>query len=430
MPVLSSTYRNLKGKYEELEKKIFTIQLEHKKEISSLNLNKDYLINQLENQKKEYEEKLNKKKKEKILLKDLMIMDLEFEDEIFKRIQRPKNESHLEDLYNRIWKRPKFINAFHIAEYNNKLYLIDGQHRYTVCKNIIEEAEYDLFSEYNYKEIEIDVKIIKCNSQEELIYIYETLNYNHSDINTNTDDEINWKEFQIKLLNKYQKYFKSDKQKRCNKPYLRINDFIRKLQDNLKIIDKKSTCKYDIYDEDILFARLEGLNMYYYYKWLPRPDVSGLKTIRKMFFSKNIPMFFFGIENNWLNDLIDYNNNNLQPNPPIDSTRISISSDFREEIFRKYIGTGNGNCMCCIKEPITRNNFHVGHIIAVSKGGKTNIDNLRPICGHCNVSMGNKNMFDFMIDNNINIEYGNQLKRLYNINPSLYVFFLYSNKEF
>lgn len=420
MPVLSSTHRKLKEKYEELEKNFSNIQLEHKKLNNKIKLERNNLINQLENQKKEYEEKLNKKKKEKIFLKDLMKMDLEFEDEIFKEIQRPKNENHLEDLYNRIWKRPKFINAFHIAEYDNRLYLIDGQHRYTVCKKIIEEAEYDMHAEYNYKEI--DIKIIKCNNKEELIYSYETLNYNHSDINQKTDDEINWKEFQIKLLNKYQKYFKSDKEKRCNRPYIRINDFIRKLQDNLKIIDDKSTCKYRINDENKLFQRLEGLNMYYYYKWLERPDISGLKTIRKMFFSKNIPMFFFGIEDNWINDLIDYNNNNLQPNSPMDTIRISISSNFRQEIFRKYIGCGNGNCMCCNKEPITRNNFHVGHIIAVSNYGKTNVDNLRPICGHCNVTMGNKNMFDYMIDNNINKEYGNHLKQLYKINPLLYKF--------
>lgn len=38
--------------------------------------------------------------------------------------------------------------------------------------------------------------------------------------------------------------------------------------------------------------------------------------------------------------------------------------------------------------------FHVGHNVPESKGGKTNISNLRPICSRCNLSMGNKYSID------------------------------------
>ncbi len=34
--------------------------------------------------------------------------------------------------------------------------------------------------------------------------------------------------------------------------------------------------------------------------------------------------------------------------------------------------------------------YHVGHNIPESKGGKTNIKNLKPICARCNLSMGNR----------------------------------------
>jgi 5-methylcytosine-specific restriction endonuclease McrA len=34
--------------------------------------------------------------------------------------------------------------------------------------------------------------------------------------------------------------------------------------------------------------------------------------------------------------------------------------------------------------------YHVGHNIPESKGGATNIKNLKPICARCNLSMGNK----------------------------------------
>ena len=35
-------------------------------------------------------------------------------------------------------------------------------------------------------------------------------------------------------------------------------------------------------------------------------------------------------------------------------------------------------------------NFQVGHDIPESKGGTLEIDNLKPICSNCNLSMGNK----------------------------------------
>ena len=35
-------------------------------------------------------------------------------------------------------------------------------------------------------------------------------------------------------------------------------------------------------------------------------------------------------------------------------------------------------------------NFHTGHDIPNSKGGTLNIENLKPICSNCNLSMGNK----------------------------------------
>lgn len=55
-------------------------------------------------------------------------------------------------------------------------------------------------------------------------------------------------------------------------------------------------------------------------------------------------------------------------------------------------------CWCCRVEPITKANHDCGHIIPESKGGKINLDNLRPICGNCNSTMGTKNMKKFISD--------------------------------
>jgi len=61
-----------------------------------------------------------------------------------------------------------------------------------------------------------------------------------------------------------------------------------------------------------------------------------------------------------------------------------------------------GKCCCCKRETISIGNFHAGHIIAESNGGKTSLDNLRPICMLCNTSMQRSNMDDFITRYNLN----------------------------
>lgn len=69
--------------------------------------------------------------------------------------------------------------------------------------------------------------------------------------------------------------------------------------------------------------------------------------------------------------------------------RKSIPKSVKESVWNKYIGPDKayGNCYVCDKI-IHITDFEVGHNKAVAKGGKDNLNNLRPICGTCNKSMG------------------------------------------
>jgi len=68
----------------------------------------------------------------------------------------------------------------------------------------------------------------------------------------------------------------------------------------------------------------------------------------------------------------------------------------RQYIWRMYMGQiDRGECLCCCSEPITIKNFDIGHIEALNTGGSNDYDNLRPVCGHCNNSMGTTNMVVF-----------------------------------
>lgn len=76
------------------------------------------------------------------------------------------------------------------------------------------------------------------------------------------------------------------------------------------------------------------------------------------------------------------------------SKKQKIPQHIKEEVWRLY---GSPLCWCCQQEPISAKNKHFGHIESEHHGGSVSLDNLRPICQHCNTRMGTKHMYEFMI---------------------------------
>lgn len=74
----------------------------------------------------------------------------------------------------------------------------------------------------------------------------------------------------------------------------------------------------------------------------------------------------------------------------------TIPKALREQVWIHYFGHKFSH-KCYVKwckNDINVFNFQVGHNIPESKGGKTNISNLRPICARCNLSMNNNYSID------------------------------------
>ena len=84
--------------------------------------------------------------------------------------------------------------------------------------------------------------------------------------------------------------------------------------------------------------------------------------------------------------------------PLIKRKKKSIPLALKRKVWNKYIGedVGKALCLCCKLSYITQMSFSAGHIIAEADGGELKLDNLRPICGSCNSSMGTKNMDHFI----------------------------------
>lgn len=76
--------------------------------------------------------------------------------------------------------------------------------------------------------------------------------------------------------------------------------------------------------------------------------------------------------------------------------RRNIPSKIRNLTWRTYIGDSmDGRCWCC-DDAISIEKWHAGHVLPASKGGPATVDNLRPLCAGCNLSMSNKHMADYI----------------------------------
>lgn len=65
--------------------------------------------------------------------------------------------------------------------------------------------------------------------------------------------------------------------------------------------------------------------------------------------------------------------------------------------WNKWVGedVAKCKCLCCGVNEIKMSSFHCGHIIAEAHGGLTSVENLKPICAACNLSMGSENFDTF-----------------------------------
>ena len=69
----------------------------------------------------------------------------------------------------------------------------------------------------------------------------------------------------------------------------------------------------------------------------------------------------------------------------------------RDVVWEEYIGDEKlkGLCYVCGKSEIKATNFECAHVISVYNGGEDTLENLRPACSTCNLSMGTEDLEEF-----------------------------------
>ena len=313
-------------------------------------------------------------------------------------IQRDLDKTWLSELKSRIVKNHAIKGYFHfgvfeVACMNSDLYLINGQHRYYILKEL-----HDQFGPFK-----VEVKLYSAATIEELNHLWMTVNGSKpSKLCQSVSKQVIINSVRKWFTDKYQKYLTDAD--RPVKPLLNLDKLEEELIKNnvIETLDVKSA--------DHMISMIEKINQYYRYvdesKWKSwKIDESLVYKCR----IKDIASpLYLGIFNQfeWLKRLVEVNKSNSSmnyssiPHLAINSQSRKISKAKRRRVWQKRNNKNSllGKCFVC-RCNIDYDTFESGHIVSHFWGGSTSLDNLEPICSICNKDMGVENLLKYKNEN-------------------------------
>lgn len=304
------------------------------------------------------------------------------DDKIDEIVKYQENHKSRKDFYN-------FLGAinFHYCLEDNKYYLVDGQHRFGAIKKIAE----------NFNDFEVTIEVVVINKKEELLENYNLINKNTPlpELSENIDVLTHKLIFQH-----FEKQFKKiwTLTTRPRRPNLNKNQFqeaISYLIERLKNNDHNYYINL-IADHNTRVSKW-NIDRIGNMKNLKDPEKT-LDTCRENgCFLGLFPHTTDEYHYRWVMDIIR-NETGEEIKIPKKKGKKAIPKIIRNGVWNKYVGKerGCGDCLVCGETKIYQSVFTAGHVISEYNGGKIVIENLRPICSTCNLSMGTRNMADFV----------------------------------
>lgn len=303
------------------------------------------------------------------------------------RYQTDMDEDKINEMVNSYLKNPThliFKNKIVIAVINEeKLYLIDGQHRLQMARSLYLNYDKDDEFFFCYFYIKND------NEMKELFFEINKDSYkNHNYISL---DEFNLNLYdytKLYLERNYKDYF--SQKKNTNKHIYSLTEFMNILLENkffskytniediITTIENKNNKFYKLIGyRDYL---IEDRNSFYVdeYECINQHKIIGLKN------------------NNFIEYLLD-DKNEVIPDHKFKYKKQKIQPRLRIEVWKKEYGENEeGICPLCNTTRIHmgKNGFHCSHIKSEKNGGATDITNLRPLCEKCNLKMGSLNWYE------------------------------------
>ncbi len=248
------------------------------------------------------------------------------------------------------------LNPIQLGRLGDKFYILDGQHRFLAYSKL--SREYDLEDETLFC---VSVVVRNCATDTELKQHFSVLNdhFITTELETNVDlidRSVQTKNFIREHYGKYLSHATAPKFPNINLDS--FADFITK--------------RFDGSCEKFLDAnRLVGE-----YLRINEPERFHKIAVK----NPADPLFFTHVYH-------------LQKSG---TPRVQLPPSVRRNLWDAKFGLSNlsGSCFVC-QTPIDFHSFHVGHILAVAKGGSNALSNLECVCISCNLSMGTENLMDF-----------------------------------
>ena len=247
------------------------------------------------------------------------------------------------------------------------LYLVDGQHRVEMIKQI--QVEYPF-----------RVIFYPIHTDNEMRNLFKELNYDsHKNI-----AYVSLGADKAKLVDDLQKHYSEKpftKKKNGSKLYT-IRGFMDKISDYVQTFDTLPDLIQDIDHKQTDFISKVTFD---------RPYVEETECIATNFILPIISCNFIDYLKDPTIQPIYKGKNDVIPN--------NISLTLKRRVWNYHIGRERGITVChvCNINIIDQASFHCGHVIAKSRGGQNTVDNLRPICQSCNSSMGTMDMNEFIL---------------------------------
>lgn len=260
-------------------------------------------------------------------------------------------------------------------------YLIDGQHRFTMAVELVDDGSND----------SVLISLITIKSEESMKQLFKEINLDSS--------KCIYKDLDIFDKEIYEKFKKTINKKLPDAPVkssLRSNvysvsqfvsmlidyQFIEKLREKNKNYNINELYDYIIQKETEYFNACEYLELLHNKKNFRVDEKEEINKRRCMFLKKN----------NFVEWLLD---ESIEPEHSF-NLRPAITKKLRMEVWEKFFKNKNvGNCPVfrCnnILEKDKEYSWDCGHIQSHHNGGKTELDNLKPICLQCNRKMNYKN---------------------------------------
>jgi hypothetical protein len=328
-------------------------------------------------------------------------------------IQRLLDNKHVEYLVNDQIQEYSKYNQFSIlqsitcADYENKRYILDGQHRISAFKKL-RELNYSM-NQY------IPLIIYKTTSIEELKSYYIRINKHHP-VNPLEVSEL-WfqygKTFCVWFSKEFSQYVKNTETS-CNCPNINLREMMEYIK-RMKVFERLHNI-LNISDSNIIIKKLTDaiieVNNYLieYAVNISKFQLSSdfKKKLGKCLTKNNSHPCYLGIwrQFEWI-ELCVYiltNNKNIMD---IDLSnfcieRKKINKSLRYDVWKKRNDFSmEGTCFVC-NNVLHFENMECGHIIPHVYGGIISSNNLEPICKMCNRDMGvmNLNEYKYILFNN------------------------------